>query len=346
VPAAGVWEPVDTGWKDRGSRLHSISFADASSGVAIGWLPQPTAAAAAHVVATADGGKQWEEATLAALGEGAAYNAINSPSPGEVWGVGDLGSMASSSDNGMRWTNRSEMKVGLQLKSVCFADARNGWAVGSQLNPAMKPATYTAVVLHTTDGGSIWKEQTLSVPPKRAAGLLAVYFADAQHGWAVGGISDGASGNPLGGRGLICRTADGGKTWQTDVLPEEESVLAGVAGTDASHCWAVCPAGFVAYTDDGGASWSETRVAAPASGACFAIAFADNLNGWVGGQNTLLRTSDGGKTWAAELSETQVGGTFNVYALCCPGDGSAWACGDTRIGDGTIGAAVWHYVAK
>ena len=72
-------------------------------------------------------------------------------------------------------------------------------------------------------------------------------------------------------------------------------------------------------------------------GTLSAVAFTDARNGWAGGSNLLLHTRDGGKTWTSEMS-----GTFDVYALCCPGDGSAWAAGDTRAQGSPSQPVVWH----
>jgi len=345
VPANAIWKVVGTGWKDPGSRFHAITFADGDNGLAIGWTPDYRAA---HVASTEDGGATWAEATMGVHDQGMAASAIDSPLPGKVWGVGNLGYIATSPDNGMTWTYQAEMTAGQDLNSVSFGDGDKGWAAGWQLNPTMKPAVYTAVMLHTDDGGASWKEQALGLPEERAVKLWAVRFTDAANGWAVGAINDGPSGDPLSGQGLVCHTADGGKTWEMKVAPGKTGLLGAVASIDDAHCWAVDGAGTVVSTSDGGKSWGRSTTDKNA-GVCYAIAFADASNGWIAGQKTLLRTTDGGKTWAAEeaaATDEAFPADFTVYGLCCPGDGSVWACGYAKTEGGPVRAAVWHRVAQ
>ena len=348
-PGAGGWKSVDMGSKIRGVRLDTVSFADATHGLAIGWLPQPTAEAAAQAVSTSDGGATWTQTTLGATSQGAAFNAVSSPEAGKVWGVGDLGFIATSTDNGATWLYQTQMAEGQDLVSVSFVDARNGWAVGSQLQPTFKPAIYTPVVLHTSDGGITWKQQSPQHPGPAgnahvpAMKLTAVRFTDAQNGWAAGAEAANATTDPQGnGRGIVFHTTDGGAIWSAHEMSAGTGPLFAVAATDASHCWAVGAGGVVVSTADGGATWSEgTTGQQPASAYLSAVTFTDSLHGWAGGKDLLLGTSDGGKTWTKRMS-----GTFDVLALCCTSDGSAWASGDTRTAGGPVLPALWHYAAQ
>ena len=339
---SGAWKLVDTGWPQPGARLHTITFADPTHGFALGWTPQQTASSVAHLVATSDGGASWTQVSLPAYHQLAAFNAICSPEPGKAWGVGDLGSIAFTADKGAGWTYVHKMTMGLDLSSVWFVDAGNGWAVGSQMQPTMIPTAYTPVVMHTSDGGKTWQEQTVSPVPRQAAKLWAVRFTDAQHGWAAGGVAAAGQVDPLaGGRGIVLTTVNGGQTWRVHEMPDATGTLLAVSATDARHCWAVGMNGSIVSTRNGGATWIEDDAGQHgAAGTLSAVAFTDAHNGWAGGSNLLLHTSDGGKTWVNQMS-----GTFDVYALCCPGDGSAWAAGDTRPQGGAAQPAVWHYVA-
>jgi len=341
--SGGGWKLVDTGWPQTGARLHTITFADATHGFALGWTPQQTASAVAHLVATSDGGASWTQVSLPAYHQRAAFNAICSPEPGKAWGVGDLGAIAFTADRGATWTYQHKMTMGLDLSSVWFVDANNGWAVGSQLQSTMIPAAYTAVVVHTGNGGKTWQEQTVSPVPKQAVKLSAVRFTDAQHGWAAGGVAAEGQVDPLaGGRGIVLHTVDGGQTWRVHEMPAATGPLLAVSATDASHCWAVGMGASIVSTRNGGATWVEgTAGQQGAAGTLSAVAFTSARNGWAGGSNLLLRTHDGGKTWVNEMS-----GTFDVYALCCLGDGSAWAAGDTRAQGSAAQPAVWHFAAQ
>ena len=102
--SSGAWKLVATGWQIPGARLHTMTFADAAHGLAIGWTPHQTASEVAHLVATSDGGASWTQVALPPYQQRAAFNAICSPEPGKVWGVGDLGSIAFTADKGATWT--------------------------------------------------------------------------------------------------------------------------------------------------------------------------------------------------------------------------------------------------
>ncbi|MEZ4762372.1 MAG: hypothetical protein R3C26_03920 [Calditrichia bacterium] len=138
-------------------------------------------------------------------------------------------------------------------------------------------------------------------------------FWDAQNGIA---FSD-----PVDGKLLLIRTADGGKTWREfapDELPatiEGEYAFA-ASGTCVSvfgenNVWIATggTAARVFTSTNRGQSWqvfdTKMRSGAPSQG-IFSLAFRDALNGVaVGGDyqqpeqpgNTLLRTTDGGKSW-------------------------------------------------
>ena len=71
-------------------------------------------------------------------------------------------------------------------------------------------------------------------------------FADARHGWAVGGFT-----KSYNSYGLILGTTDGGATWQPTTLPDQGQLYA-VAAADASHGWAVADYGLRSTAADYG----------------------------------------------------------------------------------------------
>lgn len=127
--------------------------------------------------------------------------------------------------------------------------------------------------------------------------LRTVSFADATHGWAVGGSMDG-------GIGVILATTDGGNTWSVQDAGGGFETLNAVWCTDALHCYAVGQDGTVLATSDGGQTWSAQRPAE--NSALNDITFADAQHGWCTGVSTtdnglnyVLVTSDGGQSWTA-----------------------------------------------
>jgi photosystem II stability/assembly factor-like uncharacterized protein len=97
-------------------------------------------------------------------------------------------------------------------------------------------------ILHSPDAGRTWTQS----PVPASANLTAVYFADAQHGWAVGHVE------------TILRTQDGGDSWElVHFEPESPQPLLDVAFADAMRGIAVGAYGVIYVTTDGGAVWSQ-----------------------------------------------------------------------------------------
>jgi photosystem II stability/assembly factor-like uncharacterized protein len=162
------------------------------------------------------------------------------------------------------------------------------WAVGSG-----------GLVMLSTDGGATWSAQ----PTGSDADLWSASFADAEHGWVVGGQP--TSQEP----GVILRTTDGGASW-SDVTPAGlTATLTNVSFADATHGWVGTAEGTLLETTDGGATW-QTVALPGASKADTVVDFVDSRHGWAGGpRGRIWRTSDAGRTWAS-----------SPY----PGGGSGW----------------------
>jgi len=189
------------------------------------------------------------------------------------------------------------------------------------------------------------------------AGLSAVDFVDAVHGWVVGGP-----------HGTVLSTSDGGVTWTTRASGYRRW-LSGVAFGDAAHGWAVGtgPNGTVILaTTDGGVAWSRThvqgwfghvtavdaahvwaagrvlrngrfdaRVMASSDGRSWqvqrvnavrdltAISFVDTEHGWTVDSQAIVSTSDGGVTWRTQKAPAglQLETVFFLDAL------HGWAAG-------------------
>lgn len=190
-------------------------------------------------------------------------------------------------------------------------------------------------LLKSTDGGATWQQQ----PTPTRATLTAVYFADPNHGWAVG--HDEA----------ILRTTDGGATWAlVHFEPDRQQPLLDVWFANAQDGFAVGAFSVVYRTSDGGATWaphefapqSRAKPAAPSPAmpaAASAAATADDeavdmgddegldqphLNAIAGSSSGklyigaeaghLYRSDDGGATWL-ELPSSYEGSYFGVLPL-------------------------------
>lgn len=140
-------------------------------------------------------------------------------------------------------------------------------------------------------GGADASPEGFGAPPSSAPGVRA---------WACGEV------------GTVLATADGGATWKRQRFYLSESGV-DVAFCDARTGWLVTDAGSVLRTVDAGASWKVVKkcrlqfkalAAASRSTAC-AVA-VDGAAGDLG-EALVMRTTDGGQTWArSRFGEAQL----------------------------------------
>ncbi len=118
-------------------------------------------------------------------------------------------------------------------------------------------------ILHSEDSGGTWTQ----VPVPVSANLTAVYFADANNGWAVGHVE------------TILRTQDGGNSWElVHFEPDNAQPLLDVCFAGASRGVAVGAYGTIYVTADGGAVWSQVPFEpAPLPGAARVEPSADDM---------------------------------------------------------------------
>jgi photosystem II stability/assembly factor-like uncharacterized protein len=106
-------------------------------------------------------------------------------------------------------------------------------------------------VLLSDDRGATWR-QAKTVPTRVM--LTAVFFADAQYGWAVGHDE------------TILNTVDGGETWtRSHFAPEAQQPLLDLWFANRVSGIAVGAYGAYFTTNDGGRNWSSAKFAPPSS---------------------------------------------------------------------------------
>jgi photosystem II stability/assembly factor-like uncharacterized protein len=191
----------------------------------------------------------------------------------------------------------------------------------------------------TSDGGLTW--QRVPIPADR---LTALRFINETIGWAAGFVDRDVpqiacqQAAPAGAqpcKGVVLRTQDSGKTWQTVLAIPTNGVYgepirqiqaidgqrAWALSLDQSVCQSVCPS-LLQRTTDGGRTWT-TQV----RGAIATIRFANATRGWVALDDTpspgtveVRETSDGGATWRMALRTA----TGNAMALDAATTDTAW----------------------
>jgi len=182
--------------------------------------------------------------------------------------------------------------------------------------------------------------------------LWDVHAASSRVAWATGF----ASGNPYS---IVLRTVDGGENWvhATGDLPR--AATACIFALDSLRAWVGGFPGIFATTD-GGVSWKQQDYPQPHSTWINDVWFFDPANGYawgdasgsIPGRITILRTSDGGKTWSHIPNEPV--GPADAFGwsstLCCPDPQHiffvVWFEGQTRssVVRSTDGGSTWSSI--
>ncbi|OFW60308.1 MAG: hypothetical protein A2133_10115 [Actinobacteria bacterium RBG_16_64_13] len=140
-------------------------------------------------------------------------------------------------ENGSDWKEADYPKPeNSSLESVFMVDAEYGWAVGFA-----GPSDQTPLILVTHDGGATWTRQVHGLP-STGIDLHGVWFADRQHGWAVGDF------------GAIFVTVDGGATWWSQPSGTTAALL-DVNFAPSGVGWGVGEKGVILETTRRGLPW-------------------------------------------------------------------------------------------
>ena len=214
------------------------------------------------------------------------------------------------------WT-RVVSPVSDPLHNGFFVDAAYGWLVSYG----------TGVVLHTEDGGKTW----VVLAKLDSLFYEDIYFITRERGWICGE------------HGLLLQTEDGGTHWQERTLAPEHVAFYGIdftirdrgilVGMDIADHAAV-----LYESLDLGETWQARTDSIPGM-ALEPIQFLDGLHGFIGGNNTVLRTNDGGETWTA----ADLGQRCMIRGLCFHDSLHGWAVGHNGVVFRTEdGAQTWQ----
>jgi len=137
-------------------------------------------------------------------------------------------------------------------------------------------------ILLSDDQGRAWRQ----VPTPTRAALTAVHFPDPRHGWAVGHL------------GTVLRTADSGETWERcDAGLDRENVVLDVLFLNASEGFIVGAYGLLRHTLDGGNTWEKSTPQSEQYHLNRLVRSPDGALLLAGEAGTLLRSTDGARTW-------------------------------------------------
>ncbi|HSW03785.1 WD40/YVTN/BNR-like repeat-containing protein [Aquabacterium sp.] len=146
-------------------------------------------------------------------------------------------------------------------------------------------------IVWSDDNGARWTQAAVPV----SSDLLAISFASARHGWAVGH------------GGVVLHSNDGGATWQRQ--------LGGRQANDV----ALRHLETRASTDAQAALLLQREKAQGADGSTpsfLDVHFSSETSGFIVGTfNRIFRTEDGGRTWTPWMDRTQNPGDLHFYAV-------------------------------
>jgi photosystem II stability/assembly factor-like uncharacterized protein len=242
-----------------------------------------------------------------------------------VVAVGQRGHVLLSDDQGKSW-RQAEVPVSSDLVAVAFPTPRQGWAVG-----------HDGTVLSSSDAGATWARAfdgrgagalmaefyrreagNLVNDPKRAAALIqeAERFAaqGAENPFLDVSFEDEKTGYLVGAFGLAFRTVDGGASWQP--------LLHAADNPKALHLYAVRRVGADVYiageqglllklerghAGNGSQGAQFRALEIPYKGTLFGITGSERSLLVHGLRGTVLRSSDGGRSWQSVTTGVQVG---------------------------------------
>lgn len=211
--------------------------------------------------------------------------------------------MKRSNDNGETWTEENSGYTSQNFRSIASPDGVTTFAIANES------------VLITDNGTGDW--ETVDVPID--SHLRDIFFLNESDGWI------GADA------GIILKTTDGGETWI-------ELETAGTAGGSINDIYFldenvgfICGFNYFQRTVDGGLSWADIEAFEPAHEMyqLNEIHFEGFNTGWVCGDiGYIYKTEDGGITWTAQTSGTEV----SLQGIAFVNENIGYACGF----DGTI----------
>jgi photosystem II stability/assembly factor-like uncharacterized protein len=202
---------------------------------------------------------------------------------------------------------KSEFKVphipaiyGNNLSKVIAFDLDDIFIIGSFGYAAR--TTQGSEIRHENSSKKFWEVQDTGYEDEL---FCDATFTDPDNGWAVGIV------------GTIIHTADGGKTWETQVSGTENHLFT-VYFSDKMNGWAAGDLMTIIHTSDGGKTWEPQEVEEITEENIFAaeviyngLFFHDANEGWLVGEfGTIYHTTDGGTTWKyvdCELLQPQTG---------------------------------------
>lgn len=257
--------------------LECLCFTDANTG----WIVGSNAFGSDVVMKTTDGGQSWNPQDIGmSVPDLRGIAALNS---NVVIIVGKnailKGLILRTTDGGATWNNILNAGA-YPLYAVTFTDANNVVAVG------------WGTMMRSTDGGSSWTKTFSSTSDI----YMSIKFANQNQGFAVGSAGPSV--------GVVYSTSDGGSTW-AQLFRGGGAELYSIASPSSSILYTSGAYGHIMKSTNSGNSWVN-QIQYAATSLSF---ISPDIGMVVGGNNLILRTTDGGATWRANGDTAAITGS-------------------------------------
>ncbi len=215
-----------------------------------------------------------------------------------------------------KWDKANEGSPEDLIRNMYFTNENEGWAIGAG-----------GTLFTTTNGGAKWDKVFLDEVKDVDVytDLWHVTFTDDKNGWICGDL--------LRGSAIVLHTADGGKTWARQNTGASVGLYSIFFIDDKNGC-AVGGNETLLMTNNGGSKWTIIKggSAAPniesSNPALMDVQFVTPQKGWIVGATGLITaTTDGGKTWVPQKSNTE----NNLFAVNFVNENVGWAVGESGI---------------
>ncbi|MBU4178899.1 MAG: hypothetical protein KJ625_03030, partial [Actinobacteria bacterium] len=295
----------------------------------LGWPSDPTciestnektayiAGAGGRIWRTGNGGISWELLQTGVSKDLCALDVLDSR---VIWAVGNEGTILKTVDGGRNWSKQAS-GVSERLLHVSAVSIDVAWASGEDCR-----------LLRTDDGGATWRIVDVGLPPQE----LCIEALDSNIAWCGAGPGDNLSPS-----GTVLKTVDGGKSWETQSLPNprpgflfNRTFAISIVNGDLAYALAeiVTPEqtdsfGVVFKTTDGGKKWTWMhddvldRAYVTLDGMDVA---GENIISVCGRFGLFYKSTDGGTSWTYEM--TGMGG--NLRGVSAIGGQAEWLVGD------------------
>jgi photosystem II stability/assembly factor-like uncharacterized protein len=276
--------------------LRHVHFVNANTGYIVGH--------SGTILKTTNGGQNWVKLNFSQ--QFATVIGCYFINENTGWIGGDMGVMKTT-DGGANWSFQTGPEG---ITKLYFVDANTGWAVGG--GDGVTP-TY-GDIYKTTNGGAQWTKTSKTTEWARFYG---VQFVDANYGWAYAEVN-----------GLLVGTTDGGATWNT-LINNSTNLIRGLYFKDRNTGW-FCgrssTSGLSYKSTNAGVNW--TNIAGQLNFSLNSVRFVSDLVGYATSGPAIMKTTDGGVTWAADYTGT-VG--FGSSSTCFVDANHGWAVGEGGI---------------